>query len=158
VADAEKWFGVTGVTYSVGDSEKLDRPGPSYDLVCSFENIEHLQRPEAFLRSAVEVLAENGVLLCSTPDRAIRSYVNNRPANPYHVREWYREEFREMLLAHFGQVEMMVQVKSHWLERRQAAAGHLQQAVDKSESTLGGLARRAIAKFVGMLLRRQPRI
>ncbi len=152
VKHAQQRFGHLGVNYLVGDCETLDQARPTYDLVCSFENIEHLHNPEAFLRSAARVLAADGVLICSTPDRVGRPYINGRPVNPYHVREWYREEFREMLLAHFGRVEMLVEVKSHWLKRREEAANYLQQAIDRHDTTLTGVVLRALGK-AGRLLK-----
>lgn len=158
VGEARARFGRTGVQYLVSDSETLNGTSPPYDLVCSFENIEHLQKPDAFLRAAARVLAPNGVLLCSTPDRAIRDYVDGRPTNPYHVREWYRDEFRELLQGYFGRVEMMVQVKGHWYLSRQEAAASLQLAIDEYDSTIRGLARRAVNRLGRIVLKRPPRI
>jgi SAM-dependent methyltransferase len=122
VAAAHKRYARPGVTYAVGDAEMLDGLGP-FDLVCSFENIEHLPHPERFVTAAARVLAPDGVLLCSTPDRrATPPFVNGRPANPYHINEWHIEEFRALLLAGFESVDLRAQVRGYGLAVREEAA------------------------------------
>ena len=123
VDSARTMFRAPNLSYVVGDCETLATVDGPFDLICNFENIKHLQRPEEFLRNAATRLTPNGLLLCSTPDRATTPpFKNGRPANPYHVHEWYREEFREMLGRHFGSVQMFVQVKSYAQARREEVA------------------------------------
>ena len=80
----------------------------------SFENIEHLQNPMQFLHGASQVLKPDGCLLISTPDRAFSpAFIDGKPSNPYHVMEWYEDEFREMLLNYFEDVSLLSQAESH---------------------------------------------
>lgn len=123
VAKAKSLFGRSNLAYHVGDCESLDVVTSPVDLVCNFENIEHLQHPELFLRQVRRVLKSDGVFLCSTPDRTIAPpYLNGKPANPFHVHEWYYEEFAALLDRHFDTVEVLAQVKSHWQVAREEAA------------------------------------
>ena len=72
----------------------------TFDVVVSFETIEHLHRPEAFLASVRRVLRPAGTLLISTPNRLRYSPGNkksSRPWNPYHIREWNVGEFLDVL-------------------------------------------------------------
>lgn len=116
-------FANANVTYLVGDCEILDAVEGQFELICSFENIEHLKRPENFLRRAAAKLSSEGLFICSTPDRASTPpFVNGKPANPYHVNEWYRDEFRELVSRHFRSVEMFVQVKTYAQAQRESLA------------------------------------
>src|SRR5947209_6681252 len=120
VAKARSLFGSTGVNYFVGDSQTFDSSGNRYDLICSFENIEHIPDPPAFVRAAFNSLAPEGVLLCSTPAREVTPpFVNGRPANPFHLNEWYRDEFAGLFRPAFGDaVDMHAQVEAFGLIQR----------------------------------------
>lgn len=113
VAAAGELFRLPNVTYVADNCEELGRVAGPVDVVCSFENIEHLSAPESFLKAAARVLAPDGVLVCSTPDRAITPpFVDGKPANPYHTHEWYADEFAALVGRHFERVEMLTQVRS----------------------------------------------
>jgi SAM-dependent methyltransferase len=77
------------------------RPG-SFDCVVSFQVIEHLADPHPYLRAIAALLAPHGTALLSTPNRRLSDGVN-----PYHVREYLHEELRQVLAAHFAQVEIL---------------------------------------------------
>lgn len=81
-----------------------------FDLVTSFETIEHVDEASqlAFIRDVRRVLRDDGVFIISSPDR--RTYSDERGyRNPYHVRELYFDEFRDMLRPHFRHVEFLAQ-------------------------------------------------
>jgi ubiquinone/menaquinone biosynthesis C-methylase UbiE len=44
-----------------------------FDAIVSFETLEHLPKPEAFLKSCFNVLASNGTLIVSTPNQLVSS-------------------------------------------------------------------------------------
>ena len=60
----------------------------SYDVIVSFETIEHLANPDLFLRAASETCH---TLLISTPIGEFKGY------NPHHKQTWELPEFRERL-------------------------------------------------------------
>jgi ubiquinone/menaquinone biosynthesis C-methylase UbiE len=102
-----------GLSFTVSDAESLNGLEQPVQVVCSFENIEHLQSPKAFLAATAGILADDGLLICSTPDRrSTLPYVNGRPSNPYHIQEWYRDEFDMLLRSHFDIVEIRSQVET----------------------------------------------
>jgi 2-polyprenyl-3-methyl-5-hydroxy-6-metoxy-1,4-benzoquinol methylase len=104
VEHARKYFARDGVQFVVGTAEKLSTVG-SFDAVISFETIEHLEHPESFFSELTHVLARNGTLIISTP---VREYgaLNDKPLNPFHVREWKSEEFHALLRMYFRNVEI----------------------------------------------------
>src|SRR5581483_6926014 len=75
-----------------------------------FEVIEHLETWRDFLREARRVLAPNGQLIVSTPNKLY--YTESRGedgANPFHVHEFDFEEFREELKAIFPYVSLFLE-------------------------------------------------
>ena len=60
----------------------------SFDVVLSFQVIEHVVDDRAYLREASRVLAKNGVLILITPDRKHRLFPHQKPWNRWHLREY----------------------------------------------------------------------
>lgn len=59
-----------------------------YDLVVSFQVIEHVEDVAAYLIYLKEHLTENGKIVIATPDRNHRLNEGQRPWNPFHLREY----------------------------------------------------------------------
>ena len=129
------------ISFRVEDCEQMsDTDGP-FDLICNFENIEHLANPQAFLAGVKRRLAPGGALLISTPDRLAghgepasnpvpqTDSSPEKPSNPYHVQEWTRPEFHDLLCPFFHDVQMLSQVQTRALSDRQAAVEALQDAL-----------------------------
>jgi SAM-dependent methyltransferase len=96
-----RYAGVPGLAFEQGDATALDHlPDASFDLVLSFETLEHVQAQERMLDGFARLLAPGGLLLVSTPDRHTYTDLTG-VQNPHHVRELYRPEFEAMLAARF---------------------------------------------------------
>ena len=94
------------LSFQQADVAALDAlPSSSFDLICSFETLEHLQAQEAMLAGFRRLLAPGGVLLVSTPDRHNYSEVPGFN-NEHHVRELYRHEFEAMLAKEFLEIRL----------------------------------------------------
>ncbi|UUL81885.1 bifunctional 2-polyprenyl-6-hydroxyphenol methylase/3-demethylubiquinol 3-O-methyltransferase UbiG [Sphingomonas qomolangmaensis] len=61
------------VRYLAGELDLL--AGERFDLVCSMEVIEHVADPAGFVRGLADALAEDGLLVLSTPNRTALSRV-----------------------------------------------------------------------------------
>ena len=148
IAEAQSRYGDGGIEFLADDCQSLTKAVGPFDLICSFENIEHLPQPEQFLKAAASRLAPNGLLIISTPDRAATEpFVNGRPVNPYHFHEWYRDEFMELLGRYFSRCELRVQVKSNALERRTQAAEALVRHLKRNPlARLTGIAKFALRR------------
>ncbi|MFO1311060.1 MAG: class I SAM-dependent methyltransferase [Burkholderiales bacterium] len=74
----------------------------SVDLVVSFETIEHLAEQAAMLAEFRRVLAPDGVLVLSSPNKPVYSG-NGAFRNEYHVKELTRGELEDLLRQDFPQ-------------------------------------------------------
>jgi len=93
------------VTYVVADAQHLSGIADhAFDMVVSFETIEHLPDVTAYLGEIARILKPGGKYLVSTPDRRVSSVMHpftRRPSNKYHVREWVGREFLDLLSTRF---------------------------------------------------------
>lgn len=93
------------ITFAEGDVETL-KLKDKYAVIISFEVIEHLKKPEKLLELARNSLKKEGVFILSTPNRRYSAYDGNKPANPYHIREFYPYEMEKILKKYFKVVEL----------------------------------------------------
>ncbi len=100
VRHATQKYGRATVRFVQGSAARLPFPDASFDLVVSFETIEHLLDQEAMLAELERVLTDDGRLLISSPDKAHhgdrQGYVND-----YHVKELYADEFLALIDRYF---------------------------------------------------------
>jgi len=111
------------LSFELQDGANLESFEKVFDVVVSFETIEHVTDARAFLSSLHAVLAPGGVLLVSTPRRK----KEGRPDNEFHVREFSADEFRALLKEFFAEIELYGQVL---LPRKNAAPAGTATAAD----------------------------
>ena len=83
--------------FVLADARYLPFQGSAFDTVVSFETIEHLIHPEVFLQEIHSILKLGGKLIVSTPNRKITISIKGKPANPFHLNEFYADEFSLLL-------------------------------------------------------------
>src|SRR5258706_951483 len=93
------------VEFVEADIVTLPFDDDQFDVVTSFETVEHVPNPEAMLDEFLRVLKPDGVLVVSTPDKTIYNQFLAEP-NAFHIRELERDEFREALSRRFSAVRM----------------------------------------------------
>ena len=100
VAHARQRYRSGNLSFQQGDctdpSGLLDGP---FDLIVSFETLEHVHEQSRMLAAFAERLDDDGILLVSSPDRLNYSDRRNY-RNEFHVRELYRDEFESLLGEH----------------------------------------------------------
>ena len=98
-----RYGGRENVSFEQQDVTALEFADDSFDVVCSFETIEHLDSPEGFVAEAARVLRSRGALVVSTP-RADET--TREPSNPFHTIELSADDFERLLGTHFATVEL----------------------------------------------------
>jgi ubiquinone/menaquinone biosynthesis C-methylase UbiE len=73
------------------DLMQLPSLGERFDLVLSFQVIEHLPDPDGFLRALRACVVPGGTLVVTTPNRLM-----SVSENPYHLREWTAPELQAL--------------------------------------------------------------
>jgi ubiquinone/menaquinone biosynthesis C-methylase UbiE len=96
------------VAFRAGDCTQIPAADASFDLVVSFETIEHLAEQERMLVELRRVLRPDGLLVISSPNKLVYSDARG-VKNPFHKRELYFHEFRDMLRSFFPMVRMFGQ-------------------------------------------------
>lgn len=110
LAEAERHYRADRLRFLRADLEALGDAAAlpeQLDLIVNLENIEHLTHPERFLAEAARRLRPGGLFVTSTPngELTVRDE-QGRNVNPFHVREFTREEFVALLSPHFARVEL----------------------------------------------------
>lgn len=91
--------------FKVAQAEKIAAADNEFDLVVSFETLEHLSDHDSMIKEIKRVLKPDGLLLISTPDK--KNYSDNKGyKNPFHLKELYRNEFETLLKSSFSQVRI----------------------------------------------------
>ncbi len=104
-----RYGGEPGLRFDCQDVTALGAlPDASFDVIVSFETLEHVHAQEAMLDGFARLLAPDGLLLISSPDK--RTY-SDLPGyrNEHHVRELYRDELERLLRAHFPALRLYTQ-------------------------------------------------
>jgi len=66
-----------------------------YDVVCSFQVLEHLVDPSTFIRTALALTKKGGRLVCSAPNHAsfLGHQYNLLDMPPHHMTQWDKQVF-----------------------------------------------------------------
>lgn len=85
-----------------------ERPLPfhdeSFDVVLSFQVIEHVRDVTAYLTEIRRVLRPGGLLVVATPDRSSRLLPLQKPWNMWHLREYSESALRGLIGTQFANV------------------------------------------------------
>jgi len=99
--------GAEGVDFRVIDGLGLPFPDDSFDLVTSFQVVEHVADPMPYLREITRVLRPGGQAVFTTPNAAIRLDPGMTPWNRFHAREYRAHELKDLLGEVFSDVEVL---------------------------------------------------
>lgn len=102
VETATRLFGGDGVHYQCHTAEQLPFEDHTFDVVCSFETIEHLDHPELFLQEIRRVLKPGGNIILSCPNDPYY-YKPGEPGNPFHKKQYTYFDFKQLAEKYLGQ-------------------------------------------------------
>ena len=104
VQNASTVYSKANLTFQQGSAIALDFANASFDVVVSFETIEHLAEQAEMLAEIRRVLRPNGLLVISSPNRPIYSEESGEH-NEFHVKELDFNEFDELLKVQFPAIK-----------------------------------------------------
>lgn len=91
---------------SFNPGEALPFDDASFDVVISFQVIEHVSDPDMYAKEARRLLTPGGAMIVITPDRAYRLLPGQKPWNRWHIDEFSATGLQTLLSRHFAQVDM----------------------------------------------------
>ncbi|HCC79306.1 MAG: hypothetical protein A2X25_06270 [Chloroflexi bacterium GWB2_49_20] len=107
IAHASSHFSAPNLSYlQIERTEVAPLPFPdsSFDVVLSFQVIEHVEDVSAYLREIDRVLAPGGSVIIATPDRSTRLFSFQKPWNMWHLREYSQDELNKTMTMFFSNV------------------------------------------------------
>jgi 2-polyprenyl-3-methyl-5-hydroxy-6-metoxy-1,4-benzoquinol methylase len=110
VANAKSKYVNPNLSYKNADCSDLRVLNEKFDLIVSFETLEHLNDPRQFIKSAAEILNPGGYFICSTPNKMRLSgagYINQ-----YHLNELSYDEFLEAMSQSFEVTDNLHQTET----------------------------------------------
>ncbi len=116
-----------GLEFERADVAELPFEDDSFDLVVSFETLEHVPDAARAIAEFRRVLADGGLLIASTPN-SDRYLVDNE----FHTREYTEQELGELLAPHFSDIALFYQ--QDWITS--AVMGEEQLGADDGERRL----------------------
>lgn len=98
--------------FAITDAIRLPLREGTVDTYVCLETIEHISADLALLEEANRILRQDGLFICSTPNRTVTNpgtILGDSPWNRFHVREYDKFEFGELLSKFFHEVKLFGQ-------------------------------------------------
>jgi ubiquinone/menaquinone biosynthesis C-methylase UbiE len=89
------------------DQAPLPFQDEEFDVVISFQVIEHISDIDPYLSEIRRVLKPGGVFVCATPDRSSRLLQLQKPWNMWYIHEYDAKGFEQALISYFSSVEVL---------------------------------------------------
>ncbi|MDO8662425.1 MAG: methyltransferase domain-containing protein [Candidatus Omnitrophota bacterium] len=103
---AKDKYNKKNLQFFVLDTKDISSLQKKFDVICSFQNIEHIRDTGKLLGDISSLLNNEGVFICSTCNMKDASPGRSTPFNRFHVKEYLVDEFRNLLKTHFKKVEV----------------------------------------------------
>ena len=171
IDDARRRYASDGIQFFLFDGVKLPFADEYFDVVTSFQVIEHVVDVGAYLAEIFRVMKPQGIAIFTTPNAAIRLDPGMKPWNEFHVREYRGAELASVLRSRFSEVtihglfaaESFYAIeydrcqKARRIARWKAGDGAWPRSLRGCEEALAGIALRVLPKFAIAALRKLPR-
>lgn len=107
--------------YFVADATNLNIFDDNlYDVVVSFQVIEHIEDYRQYLNEIKRVLKPGGIFLLSTPNKAKLKPLEQRPYS-FHKKEFYAEEIKKVLQEYFNKLKILGQFEDKNIQELEKA-------------------------------------
>lgn len=112
ISHARKNYKAENLSFIEADAAKLPFDNNSFDVVVSFETIEHVKGQVRVMEEICRVCKKDALLIMSTPNKETYSSRDNF-INPFHEKELTRDEFISLLTTFFSNVLILNQRSLH---------------------------------------------
>ncbi len=99
----QDYYQFDNLRFEVMDIRKINYSDKSFDIINSFETLEHVVEGEIFLKEVTRLLTDDGILAISTP-------LGGPVGNPYHFAYYQRGTFASYLRNFFEEVQLLFQI------------------------------------------------
>jgi len=94
------------ISFEKVDGKSLSFDDSMFDLIISFQVIEHIANLDEFMSEVLRVLSKDGFAIFTTPNAAIRIDPGMKPWNKFHVQEFRALELEKILKEWFDNVQV----------------------------------------------------
>jgi SAM-dependent methyltransferase len=91
----------------ISSDQALPFEDRSFDIIVSFQVIEHIWDVQKYLAEMKRILVDDGFIFLTTPNRSNRLIPFEKPWNPDHFREYSSKSLRKKLMQTFGEVKIL---------------------------------------------------
>ena len=106
IAKAKSQYQEKNLEFIHIDGNTIPVADQTFDVILSFQVLEHIVDYGVFLGEIKRVLAPRGVVIMTTPNSKIRLDAGMPPWYPFHVREFSSDELQALLLNYFSHVRV----------------------------------------------------
>ena len=99
-AAQQKYKNISNLNYIKSNALELCFGDSEFDVIVSFETLEHLAEHDLLLDEFKRVLSKDGILIISTPDKDV--YSADEDHNEYHIKELTKVEFDHLISSKFS--------------------------------------------------------
>ncbi len=102
ISSAKERYKRENTEFVTGSIDSLPFDDNTFDMVVSFETLEHVEpkSQNAFLKEIIRVLKKDGLLMISTPNKAVYTDLVHGE-NIHHLKEFYADEYQAFLAQYF---------------------------------------------------------
>lgn len=108
IVSAQKKYIKENLSFETGTVINIPFADETFDIIVSFETIEHIDQHAQMLGEIKRVLKKNGLLIISTPEKKYFSDIHPHK-NPFHAKELYKKDFKDLLFKYFRHVNFLRQ-------------------------------------------------
>jgi ubiquinone/menaquinone biosynthesis C-methylase UbiE len=126
IAECKNRFTKDNLEYQIMDGTALPFKDNFFDIVVSFETIEHTKDYEKMLSEFNRTLKPGGKLFLSTPNRLVSS-PDGIIKNPFHTQEWNKDELLIIVSSFFKNIEFYGQVFSRYKSNTNLLAEYIEK-------------------------------
>ena len=101
IIDASEKYKKGNLRFLTGAADNIPLESKYFDVVVSFETIEHHDRHDEMMQEIKRVLKNDGLFIISSPDKLNYSDKRNY-VNQFHVKEMYEDEFKSLMQKYFS--------------------------------------------------------